>query len=177
MATSTVIFVPKYAAFTWHNPPEQNYVDRYVFAKLRLLHMEPSPLASDEVFLRRVYLDSTGRLPTPEQARQFLSDTEPAKREKLVDRLLDSPEFADWWAMKWTDRLGCNQRFVGKIGAHKYHQWIRHAMASNMPEDAFVRTILTASGGNYGNPPAGFYRRLRDPLARGEEVAQLFLGV
>src|SRR5437870_13602405 len=96
MATSTVIFVPKYAAFTWHNPPEQNYVDRYVFAKLRLLHMEPSPLTSDEAFFRRVYLDSIGRLPTPEQARSFLSDLSPGNRDKLINGLVASPELADW---------------------------------------------------------------------------------
>lgn len=177
MATATVVFVPKDVAFAWPHPAERNYVDRHTFAKLRLLHIEPSPLASDETFLRRVYLDSIGRLPTPEQARQFLGSAEPKKRDQLIDALVDGPEFADWWAMKWTDRLGCNQRFVGKIGAYKYHQWVRQAMADNVPEDAFVRSILTASGGNYGNPPAGFYRRLRDPLTRGEETAQLFLGV
>jgi hypothetical protein len=90
---------------------------------------------------------------------------------------LDRPAFADWWALKWADRLGCNQRFVGKVGAYKYHDWIREQMAANVPEDEFARQILTARGGNYGHPAAGFYRRLRDPLARAEEVAQLFLGV
>jgi hypothetical protein len=177
MATATVILVPTDPAFAWPNPPEQNDIDRHVFAKLRLLHIEPSPLASDEEFLRRAYLDVLGKLPSPEEARRFLGDTHPHKRDRLIDGLLERPEFADWWALKWSDRLGCNQRFVGKIGAIKYHQWIRHAMASDMPEDEFVRAILTGAGGNYGHPPASFWRRLRDPQTRGEEVAQLFLGV
>jgi hypothetical protein len=77
----------------------------------------------------------------------------------------------------WTDRLGCNQRFVGKLGAVKYHEWIHHAIADNLPEDEFARTILTARGGNYSHPPASFYRRIRDPQVRAEEIAQLFLGV
>jgi hypothetical protein len=177
MATAKVIFLHKDAGFVWPNPAGQNYVDRHVFAKLRLLQIEPSPLAGDEEFLRRAYLDGIGKLPTPEEARRFLADTDTRKRDKLIDALLERPEFADWWAMKWADRLGCNQRFVGKIGAVKYHQWIRQAMLANMPEDEFVRIILTGKGGNYENPPAGFYRRLRDPQVRAEEVAQLFLGV
>ncbi len=78
---------------------------------------------------------------------------------------------------KWADRLGCNQRFVGKIGAHKYHEWIRQAMLANVPEDELARGIVVGRGGNYSHPPAGFYRRLRNPQVRAEEVAQLFLGV
>jgi hypothetical protein len=175
MATASVIFGN--SAFTWNPVPENNAVDHYVFAKLRLLQMEPSGLAGDEEFLRRAFLDAIGKLPSPEEAKRFLADHYPHKRDKLIDALLERPEFTDWWAMKWADRLGCNQRFVGKIGAVKYHEWIRQAILCNIPEDEFVRSILTAGGGNYGHPPVGFYRRLRDPLVRAEEVAQLFLGV
>lgn len=175
MATASIIFgVPD---FTWLAPPENNVIDRLVFAKLRLLQLQPSELASDEEFLRRSFLDAIGKLPSSEEAKHFLADSNPHKRDRLIDALLERPEFTDWWAMKWTDRLGCNQRFVGKIGAVKYHDWIRQAILDNMPEDEFVRRIVTAGGGNYGYPPAGFYRRLRDPLVRAEEVAQLFLGV
>src|SRR5207245_8385822 len=156
---------------------ENNFNNHHVFAKLQLLQIEPSVLTRDDEFLRRVFLDTIGKLPTPEEARRFLADSDGRKRERLIDELLERPEFADWWALKWADRLGCNQRFVGKIGAVKYHEWIREAMLGNMPEDELVRTVLTASGGNYGNPPAGFYRRLRDPQTSAEEVAQLFLGV
>jgi hypothetical protein len=175
MATASVIFGNP--GFTWKQPPENNAVDHHVFAKLKVLQIEPSELAGDEEFLRRAYLDAIGKLPTPEEATRFFADPNRNKRDLLIDALLERPEFTDWWAMKWTDRLGCNQRFVGKIGAVKYHEWIRQAILANLPEDEFVRRILTAGGGNYGYPPAGFYRRLRDPLIRAEEVAQLFLGV
>jgi hypothetical protein len=175
MATASVLFVNE--AFVWRQPAENNALDHHVFSKLKLLQIEPSALSDDDEFLRRAYLDAIGRLPSPEEATHFLADRNPSKRDQLIDALLERPEFTDWWAMKWADRLGCNQRFVGKIGAVKYHEWIRQAILANMPEDEFVRCILTAGGGNYGYPPAGFYRRLRDPLVRAEEVAQLFLGV
>jgi hypothetical protein len=177
MAIARLIFLDAVPGFVWPAPPENNYVDHHVFAKLRLLRLEPSPLCTDAEFLRRSFLDALGKLPTPEEVRNFLASTDPRKRDRLIDTLLERPEFVDWWALKWADRLGCNQRFVGKIGAVKYHEWIRQAIADNVPEDVFARTILTGRGGNYGNPPAGFYRRLRDPQVRAEEVSQLFLGV
>jgi hypothetical protein len=177
MATARLLFRDAAPDFVWRAPPEKNYVDRHVFAKLCLLRIEPSPLCSDAEFLRRVYLDAIGKLPAPDEARRFLDDKDPGKRGRLIDDLLGRTEFADWWALKWADRLGCNQRFVGKVGARKYHEWIHQAMLANMPEDVFVRAVLTGRGGNYEHPPAGFYRRLRDPQVRAEEVAQLFLGV
>jgi hypothetical protein len=177
MATARVIFRDADPGFVWPDPPEHNAIDRHVFAKLRLLQIEPSPLCRDDEFIRRAYLDAIGRLPTPDEVRRFLADPDPQKRDRLIDALLERPEFADWWALKWADRLGCNQRFVGKIGALKYHQWIKQAMAENLPEDEFARAIITATGPNYEHPPAGFYRRLRDPQVRAEEIAQLFMGV
>ena len=184
-ATARVIVLEQVPGFQWSDPPENNEIDRHVFARLKLLRIEPSPLTTDAEFLRRVYLDAIGRLPTPDEARRFLDSSGADRRAKLIDELLDQPEFADWWALKWADRLGCNQRFVGKDGAIKYHQWIRHAMASNMPEDEFAYAILTADGPNYSVPEAGFWRRLRrggigqriDPLLAAEEISQLFLGV
>jgi hypothetical protein len=177
MATALVTFLDPAPGFRWTTPPENNYIDTHVFAKLRRLRLEPSPLCTDAEFLRRASLDVLGKLPSPEQVRAFLADADPHKRDRLIDRLLEEPAFAGWWALKWTDRLGCNQRFVGKLGAYKYHDWVRQQMAANVPEDEFVRSILTARGGNYGNPPAGFWRRLRNPEVRAEEVSQLFLGV
>jgi len=173
---------------TGYQPPQiaaKNFVDRHVLAKLAQLEIEPSPLCSDIVFLRRATLDLIGRLPEPSDVRAFIADTQPDKRDRLIDQLLDTPAFADWWAMKWSDRLGNNQRFTGKFGSMKYHAWIRAAMAENMPEDVFVRTILTAAGPNYENPPASFWRRMRiggigtevDAQLAAEEVSQLFLGI
>ncbi len=176
MTPAVILFRDPNPDFRWPAPPARNYVDEHVFTKLKVLRIEPAPLCTDEEFVRRAHLDAVGRLPAPDEVQAFLADKNLRKREKLIDALLDRPEFADWWALKWSDRLGVNQRFVGKIGAVKYHQWVRGAMAANVPEDAFARTILTASGANYSNPPAGFYRRLRNPELRAEEVAQLFMG-
>ncbi len=175
MATATAIV--REASPNFPRPSPNNFIDTLAFAKWKELRIEPSGLCTDDEFVRRAHLDAIGRLPTPERVRAFLDDKAPTKRATLIDELLNRPEFADWWAQKWADRLGVNQRFVGKIGASKFHLWIREQMAENVPEDAFVRSILTATGGNYSNPPAGFYRRLRDPMFRAEEVSQLFLGV
>jgi uncharacterized protein DUF1553/uncharacterized protein DUF1549 len=177
MAAAVVLFRDPKPDFRWPVIEERNYIDAHVFAKLKILQIEPAPLSTDEEFVRRAYLDAVGRIPTPAEARAFLADKDEKKRAKLIDALLGLPEFADLWGLKWADRLGVNQRFVGKIGAVKYHQWIRASIAANVPEDILARTILTAAGGNYSNPPAGFYRRLRDPQLRAEEVAQLFMGV
>ena len=177
MGTVTVIVNEPSPNFHWSNPSPNNFIDTHIFAKLKELQIEPSGLCTDEEFVRRAHLDGIGRLPTPDRVQAFLTDRTPTKRAVLIDELLNRTEFADWWGQKWADRLGVNQRFVGKIGAGKYHGWIRQQMSSNVPEDVFVSSILTASGGNYSNPPAGFYRRLRDPMLRAEEVSQLFLGV
>ena len=177
VATAVVLFLDDNPAFRWPDPPAHNLIDTHVFARLKDLRIEPSDLCTDAEFVRRAHLDAIGRLPTPERVREFLADRSPDRRAKLIDELLARDEYADWWGLKWADRLGVNQRFVGKIGAVKYHQWVRQQVASNVPEDEFARRILTASGGNYSNPPAGFYRRLRSPDVRAEEVSQLFLGV
>jgi hypothetical protein len=177
LASARLVFDEEVPGLVWEEPPVRNYIDEHVFAKLRLLRIPPSRSSTPEEFLRRAYLDSIGTLPTPREAREFLADTSPAKRERLIDDLLERPEFAQFWGLHWSDRLGCNQRFVGIMGAFKYHEWITHAMAVNLPEDQLVREILVARGGNYSHPPASFYRRLRDPETAVEAVSQLFLGV
>lgn len=184
MASSTLLFRDNVPAYRQRQIAVRNPIDNIVLGRLERLQIEPAALANDETFIRRVYLDLTGRLPEPSDIRAFLSRDERDRRAELIEDLLASQEFADWWAMKWTDRLGCNQRFVGKSGAIKYHAWVRHHMSVNTPHDEFVRTILTAAGANYTNPPAGFWRRMRvggigkmDPLLAAEEVSQLFMGV
>lgn len=186
-AAAQVTFLDADPDFHWEEPPQHNDIDQHVFAKLKRLRIPPSGLTTDAEFVRRVYLDVLGQLPTPAEVSTFLTDERPTqqKRNELIDDLLERPEFAEWWALKWSDRLGCNQRFVGKYGAMKYHNWIRHAMAVNMPEDEFVRAILTSGGPNYSRPAASFWRRLRvggigskiDPQLAAEEISQLFLGV
>lgn len=184
-AAARIVFVEPVSEFHWSNPPQHNEIDRHIFNRLKLLSIEPSRQSSDSEFVRRVYLDLIGRLPTVTETKLLLAEEAPDKRARLIDDLLARPEFADWWALKWADRLGCNRRFAGKTGALKYQLWIRHAMAVNLPEDQFARAILTAGGPNYSSPAASFWRRLRvgairpeiDPLLAAEEVSQLFLGV
>jgi hypothetical protein len=163
--------------FRWQSPAPRNFIDRHVFAKLKLLQIQPSELCRDDEFLRRVYLDVCGILPTPDETRRFLADRSADKRARLIDRLLKRPEYADFWALKWVDRLGCNNRFVGHRGAYAYRQWIFSQVSANVPFDRFVRSVITASGPNYSHPAASFYRRVRDPQSRVEAVSQLFLGV
>jgi hypothetical protein len=177
VATSRLVFLEPVAGFAWNAPEPANFIDTHVFAKLKLLRIAPSDLADDATFVRRVFLDTIGLLPTPDEVRAFLADKRPDKRARLIDALLERPEYVDYWALKWADRLGCNQRFVGFKGAYSYHRWIRDQIAANVPFDQFVRAIVTAKGSNFTNPPASFYRRLRNPDEAAESVSQLFLGV
>lgn len=169
-------FVPARPAFVWQDAPEQNYVDQHVYAKLRTLRMNPSELCSDHIFLRRAYLDLLGILPTADDARRFVAEVSPAKRSRLIDELLQRPEFADVWALKWSDLLRNEERTLDKKGVQNFHQWIRASIAEGKPVDQFVRELITARGSTYANPPANYYRANRDPIARAEATAQLFLG-
>lgn len=163
--------------FVWSNPPENNFVDRHVFAKLRQLHLLPSDLATDEEFLRRVYLDVCGILPTAQEARAFLADTAPDKRQRLIDHLLDRPEYADFWTLKWCDVLRSNRKTIQAKGTHVFQQWLKDHLRRNTPLNQVVRELLTAQGSTFANPPANYYRIARDPHNLAETTAQLFFGV
>ena len=169
-------FVPARPDYAWNGPPENNYVDRYVFAKLRDLRMNPSPLSTDSEFVRRAYLDVTGLLPTAEESRSFVRDTESDKRSRLIDELLERPAHADFWALKWSDLLRNEEKALDRKGVQAFHHWIRQSVAQNKPLDDFVRELVTARGSTYDHPPANFYRSLRDPISRAESTAQVFLG-
>ena len=159
-------------------PPERNFVDRLVFGKLKALGIPPSAVADDSTFLRRVTLDLTGRLPTVEEARQFLADTDPGKRDKLVDRLLDSPAYADYFANKWSAVLRNKRNNGNDIPyTHRFHAWIRGALQQNMPYDQFVRSILVASGDPESHPPVAWYKEVATTSQQMEDTAQLFLGL
>lgn len=177
VATARLVFREPVPGLVWVDPPENNFIDRHLFARLKLLGIPPSELSDDAMFCRRVHLDVTGLPPQPEAVVAFLEDGRPDKRERLIDALLDRPEYAEFWALKWADRLGCNQRFTGQKGAYSYYRWIHDQIAANVPFDRFVRAIVTAKGANYTNPPASFYRRVRGPEDAVETVSQLFLGV
>jgi hypothetical protein len=174
--TVRVAFIPDRPGFVFRAPPAANRIDELVFAKLQSLRMNPSPVCDDTTFMRRAYLDLTGLPPTAQEARRFAADTSADKRAKLVDELLDRPEFADFWAVKWADLLRVEEKVLDKKGVEVFHGWVRQAMADNLPMDRFARQILSATGSTYKNPPANFYRALRDPTARTEAVAQVFLG-
>jgi hypothetical protein len=176
-ATVRLAWVPQRPGFTWPDVPEANFVDHHVFARLRALRMRPSDLSTDGVFLRRVYLDGLGVLPTAAEARAFLADRDPAKRQRLIDRLLERPEFADFWALKWSDLLRNEEKVLDARGVVVFHGWLRRAIADGKPLNELARDLIAARGSTYAHPPANFYRALRDPQVRAETVAQVFLGV
>jgi len=160
----------------------QGKIDEMVFGRLKQLGIQPAHLCSDAVFLRRAYLDVIGTLPTEQEARAFLSDQNPNKRSRLVDRLLEREEFADYWAMKWGDLLRVKSEFPINLwpnAVQAYHRWIRTSIKENLPYDRFVRELLTASGSNFRVPPVNFYRAVqsREPEGLAQAVALTFMGV
>ncbi len=158
-------------------PPVSNFVDDLVFAKLKTIGIPPSEIADDATYLRRVTLDLAGRLPTAAEMKEFRASADPKKRGALVDRLLDSPEYAEYFANKWSALLR-NQRTqpLYARGTHLFWQWIRDSMADNKPYDRFVSELVAASGEIDHNPPVAWYRQVRDMKQQMEDVAQLFLG-
>jgi hypothetical protein len=159
----------------------KNPVDELVFARLKELNIQPARVCSDAVFVRRVYLDVIGTLPGSFEAEQFVLSPDPNKRRALIDRLLERDEFADYWAMKWSDLLRVKAEFPINLwpnGAQAYHRWIRTSIKNNVPYDRFVRELLTASGSNFRVPPVNFYRALqnKEPQAIAKAVALTFMG-
>lgn len=157
----------------------RNFVDRWVFQRLRALGEAPAPACSDAEFARRSALDIAGVLPVPEEVRAFESDTRPGKRLAWVDRWLDRPGYADRMAMTWGALLR-NQRTLGtlsKPGTFALHSWIRQSFADNRPFDQFVADLLLAQGDPTDNPAVFWYRAYPKPETLAEDVAQLFLGV
>jgi len=159
----------------------QNHVDELVFANLKKLSIPAANLSSDAVFLRRVYLDVTGTLPTGQHAAGFLADHDPARRGALIDRLLASEEYADYQAMKWSDLLRVKAEFpinLWPVAAEAYHHWIRDSIRQNVPYDRFAGALLTESGSNFRVPPVNFYRAMQnhEPQGIAQTVALTFMG-
>jgi hypothetical protein len=156
-------------------------IDRLIFAKLDKLGLQPASLCSDPLFVRRAYLDTIGTLPSGYEAKEFILDRNPNKRRALVDRLLERDEFADYWAMKWSDLLRVKAEFPINLwpnAAQAYHRWIHTAVRDNKPYDQFVRDLLTSSGSNFRVGPVNFYRAMqnREPQGIAQTVALTFMG-
>ncbi|MHB8861811.1 MAG: DUF1553 domain-containing protein [Pirellulaceae bacterium] len=156
------------------DPPQPaNPIDEIILAKLKALGIEPA-LCSDAVFVRRAYLDLTGKLPTADEARTFIQDADTNKRVALIDRLLDQSAHVDYWAMKWSDVLRVKAEFPVKVwpnAAQAYHRWVWESIAQNKPYNQFVRELLTSSGSNFRVGPVNFYRAIQDKTPEGIAAA------
>lgn len=157
--------------------PVSNFIDELAYAQFKRLGLFPSEPCSDAEFLRRASLDTIGCLPSPEEARAFLEDAAPDKRERLIDRLLAHPSYADYWANKWADLLRPNTDRVGVKSVFVLDQWLRESFRENKPYDQFVREIVLAEGNNHRYGPAVVYRDRREPEDLTTMFSQLFLGV
>ncbi|MCA9023624.1 MAG: DUF1553 domain-containing protein [Planctomycetaceae bacterium] len=164
---------------TVNNLPEaRNFIDEHVFANLQEIGIPPSPVCDDATFVRRVSLDIAGRLPTQEETIEFLERTEADKRDQWIEKLLQSPGYADFFANKWTSLLKNRRDDASDITSNfAFHAWIRDSLLANVPYDQLVRELLAATGTVIGNPPVAWYKRVKDPKEQLEDVAQLFLGV
>jgi hypothetical protein len=162
--------------FQWSGPEPANLIDTHVFAKLQRMRTLPSALCDDVTFLRRVFFDLAGRPPSREEAEGFVKDTAPDKRPRLVDTLLSGDDYAKWWTVKWADLFRMEERVLDETGTREMHRWIRESLARDKSMGEFAREILTGLGSTYENPPANYYRALREATLRAETTAQIFLG-
>ena len=172
-----VAFIPERPAISDDPFAPRVSLDRLWLDRWRRLRVRPAPIADDATLVRRLFLDLLGVLPTGDEAREFVGDQAVDKWERRVDRLLARPEFADRWALAWSDVLRVEEKMLDTKGVERFHGWIRESLNRGQPLDRFVRELVTSQGSTYDVPPANFYRALRDPVTRGETVGRLFLGV
>lgn len=157
--------------------PQHNFIDRLVDERLAKLRILPAPPTDDARFLRRVYLDVIGRLPTVDEARRFLDSSSPNRREQLIDELLERPEFSDYWALYWADLLRVDRETLGHKGAYEMYRWIRDSMASGKPLDQFAREVIIAEGPLSESPAGHLYRVVNQPGEAASAISQVFLGI
>lgn len=169
--------IPSDGGSNFQRPPEANYIDKHVWDKLEAMGLEPSPLASDSEFLRRVTLDTIGRLPTVAETRAFLADEQADKRARWIDKLLEREEYATYWAMRWADILRVDKSIVSPQGAVGMTRWLKRQFRDNTPYDQWVREIVLARGSTWGESPAGFYQVHADAEEAARAASQVFLGV
>ncbi len=188
MQAVRLMYIAKPAAdYQWPEPSANNFVDSHVFAKLKLLNIAPSALCSDRQFVRRVYLDVCGILPTPDETQKFVASTEANKRAQLIGQLLQRPEYADFWTKKWMDVLRASRDSIQLAGAQAYQKWLRDRIEVDASFAEIAQALLTSKGKSYTDPPANFYcvsptpKKITDAAYLQKDLteatAQLFLGV
>jgi hypothetical protein len=175
-ATGVIVLNPE-PGFTPTPVPADNLIDKPVIEKLNRLRITPSPLAGDEEFLRRVHLDLIGLQPKPDEIKAFVADTDPKKREKVVDTLFQRPEFVDHWSLKWGDLLQNSRNVSSPQSVYLFREFLRSSVASNMPLDEFARRILTARGGMQDDPASVYFGTSKDTNDTVERATQVFCGV
>lgn len=176
-AATTVTAMGDRSGFEWTEPPSFNPIDTLVAQKWKRMKILPSEISTDLDFVRRIHLDLTGLPPSVEKVKSFLADPRHSqvKRNELIDQLIGSPEFIEFWTNKWADLLQVNRKFLAPQGAKGFRDWIRKEVSDNTPYDEFARKIITATGSNKDNPPASYYKILRTPEDTMENTTHLFL--
>ncbi len=164
---------------TWTDPPPTSRIDELVESQLKRMHIRPQSMADEYTLVRRLYLATTGRLPTVEEVVAYCQSSEagPAKYERLVERLLEDKGYAATWSMRWSDLLRNEQKVMSEKGASNWHAWMTEQIAHDRPLNEFVAEMLTTLGSTYEHPQAGFHRTHRDPETAAESIGQVFLGV
>ena len=178
-SASTIVSMGDRSGFAWNNPEAFNKIDELVYDKLKRVKILPSDLCTDADFVRRVHIDVTGIPPQPEVVRAFLLDPRPArvKRDELVDKLVGSQEYVEYWTNRWADLLQVNRKFLGDAGARALREYIRKAVNENTPYNEFAYKVLTGAGSNVENPAASYYKVLRTPDLAMENTTHLFLAI
>jgi len=154
-----------------------NYIDELMLAQWQEMGLVPQPPATDTEFLRRVYLDLIGTLPAADEVRQFLASADPEKRSRLIDQLLERPEYTDYWSLRWADLLRVHRRYLGEKGAGSFAGWLRKSIRTNKAVDQIARELLTAQGNLFSNGPVAYFIIDSKPEELAETTAQLFMGV
>jgi len=176
VATVTAPFPNEVKPEVFTQAPRRNWIDELVLTKLQSLQLPPSPRSTDHEFIRRLFIDTIGILPTAEETRAFAADAAPDKRDRLIEAVLKRPEFVDYWSYKWSDLLLVTKRKLKGAAMWSYYGWIRDQVASNTPWDVFAQRLLTAQGSSLENGAANYFVIHQDPRQLAETTAQTFLG-
>ena len=162
---------------TFTEAPRANQIDGLVYTQLEQLQLKPSPRSSDGDFIRRAFLDTIGTLPSAEETRAFLSDEDPEKRSRMIESLLERPEFVDYWTYRWSDVFLVNGQLLRPDAVKSYYEWIRSGVEQNLPWDEMARQVVTAKGISTENGATNFYAVHQDPETMAENVSQAFLSL